>query len=542
MDKDDRGAHTTVPQLQVQNNTNSPSKINNNMAYVAGLTLFSRLLGFVRIGVISALYGATGTADLLNLVLSIPNNLRKLLAEGALQNAYMPSFANSVEYGSIATPKSSRLLTEVLTCFGIFTLLLVTMMSVFSHQITNFLFDVSSEQDKLLVTSLFSYIIYFLLLMTISSIFMGLLQTHKHFVIPALSPVLMSVTTIGIIIIAHKIYGAFAVVYGYLLGGFLQIVLLLLALVHLKYNLFRMIDLKSLWRKPSGEFIHILKRFPLVSLSVVFPMIGQQIAFYLASTLPHGSASSFSYAIVFWQLPIGVIINSIVGVSFTYLLTHIHAKEIYQTQHCIENAIDKLRIILLPLSVLFLFFSYPGIAICLQRGLMEHKDVLMTSKVLSGYALGLFPMGLFLLFQKVFLAYQKTRIMFFYSMIFTSVDVIMSIILVRSPLKVAGLSWAYTITLFLMVPIMFFHIRKYAYIQLYIKKYIAIVVALLPLFFVSYFLSEYTYEYWKSGSNITNILRFFVLTIILLSIIMVGYRIVGINFIDSLRKLRKKHL
>ena len=59
-------------------------------AVVMVSTFASRLLGFVRIAVIGAVFGASGQADVLNLVFNIPNNLRKLLAEGALSSAFVP--------------------------------------------------------------------------------------------------------------------------------------------------------------------------------------------------------------------------------------------------------------------------------------------------------------------------------------------------------------------------------------------------------------------------------------------------------------------
>ena len=60
---------------------------------VMACTLLSRLLGFVRIAVIGALFGASGTADVWNAVFTIPNNLRKLMAEGALSSAFIPSLS-----------------------------------------------------------------------------------------------------------------------------------------------------------------------------------------------------------------------------------------------------------------------------------------------------------------------------------------------------------------------------------------------------------------------------------------------------------------
>lgn len=63
---------------------------------VMGSTFLSRLLGFVRIAVIGAIFGTSGSADVLNAVFTIPNNLRKLLAEGAFSSAFIPVFSSAL--------------------------------------------------------------------------------------------------------------------------------------------------------------------------------------------------------------------------------------------------------------------------------------------------------------------------------------------------------------------------------------------------------------------------------------------------------------
>src|SRR6056297_993754 len=81
---------------------------------VMASTFASRLLGFVRIAVIGAIFGASGNADVLNLVFTIPNNLRKLTAEGALSSAFIPVLSPAlVEDPSMERPR--RVVRSVLT-------------------------------------------------------------------------------------------------------------------------------------------------------------------------------------------------------------------------------------------------------------------------------------------------------------------------------------------------------------------------------------------------------------------------------------------
>lgn len=523
-------------------NLSHTRKINNSTLFVALLTLISRLLGFLRIGVLSALFGASGYADILNLVLSIPNNLRKLFAEGALTNSYMPSYASVVGVSDRATHKSYRLLFELLMWGGLATLVLVVLLSYFSESITTLLFDLHLPYQQELATEMFSWVIYYLWFVTISSMLAGMLQTHKHFITPALSPIIMSITTISTMVILHTQYYIFSVVYGYLLGGLLQIVVLAIPLFFFKYHIFNIKIMLGTFRRPmfSTEFKSILRRFPTISLAVILPIIGQQISFYFTSTLPEGSSSAFSYAIVFWQLPIGVIINSITSVAYTFLLTFIYQKNKLEAEICIQKAIEKLIVFLLPLSIMFYFFAHAGIAIALQRGEMTSNATLLTARVLQGYAFGLLPMGFFVLLQRILYAYQKNKLVFLYSFIFTVLDIGLSYILIHTHLKVIGLSVAYTIILAIVVPIMFIHInKKIIHFNVPFKRYIKIVLTMIPLAMASYLISLFTQEFWYLGSTIRNIICFILVSLVLLTILIIGYISLGINMRQILSSNKK---
>lgn len=523
----------------------STQSINKNTKLVGLLTMISRLLGFVRIGVLSAVFGASGNADVLNLVLSIPNNLRKLLAEGALQNSFMPTFAKTMKEEGSLTHSSKVLFLELIFWGGGFSVIIATILSYYATPIIDFLFDI--EDDTLVLASnLFSQAIYFIFLITLVSILIGVLQLHKRFILPALIPALISIVTILTIVLLHTYFGIFSAVQGYLLGAVLQIIVLWISTRLLGYRIllyrkisefFHSIRKRGLF---STHFIEVLKRYPSTALAVLVPVIGQQITFYFASTLSEGSPSALSYAIVFWQLPIGIFINAIISVHFAFLLHALHEHNKTQTTFCINNAIYNLNIVIIPISILFVFFSHAGVAIALQRGNMSPYATLLTARILQGYAIGLLPFGIYLLFQKILYAYQKPQLVLLYACVFTILDVILTYILIQTSLEVIGISIAFTITLLIVIPIMYIHISKITTISLSIRKYMKIYLIQCPLLVVCWIFSSYTKEYWIEGSNLRNILLFFVVSIVLLSIIIIGYRSIGINILTWNNTLQKK--
>ena len=186
-------------------------------------TFLSRILGFVRIALISALFGATGEADVLNTVFTIPNNLRKLLAEGALSSAFIPVLSSVLVKEKDQTV-SKILVRNVLTfqlCILIpFSILCV----VFADPLIRYVlveFDDPALID--LSVRIFRWFIHYLLLISISAVLMAVLNSHNSFVIPAITPILFSIAVITSVVMLYKSMGIFSMVVGVLGGGLLQI-------------------------------------------------------------------------------------------------------------------------------------------------------------------------------------------------------------------------------------------------------------------------------------------------------------------------------
>ena len=256
---------------------------------VMGSTLASRLLGFVRIAAIGAVFGATGEADVLNLVFNIPNNLRKLLAEGALSSAFLPVLTRSHEEDPGGT--ASRELVRRLVGFQLLVLVPLILASIlFSQQIVDVILDFPQTERQLLAGRLFRWIILYILFISIAAVFMGTLNSHSRFLVASLTPLLFSISVITSVLLLHQRLGIFAIVVGVIVGGVAQILVQIPAIRRLGYTALPRFDLSS------PRFRRVMRQWlPVVSTASVFT-INQQIAFYFASGLADGSGSALSNA------------------------------------------------------------------------------------------------------------------------------------------------------------------------------------------------------------------------------------------------------
>lgn len=397
------------------------------------LTLGSRLLGFVRIGVIAAVFGASGRADVLNLVFNIPNNLRKLLAEGALSAAFVPSLVRVRETSADA---AKHLVREIIgfQIVALMPLLLIALVA--PHWITNLILDFPEVERRLLSAELFRYLAHYVLLISIAAVAMATLNAEGRFAIPGSAPLLFSVSVISSIVIFADRLGIFSVAIGVLLGGVLQIVVQLPSLRRLDYRLvpsFR-------FRDPTFRAV-IRTWLPIVATSSAFA-INQQVALYFASGLADGSGSALTNAIVFWQLPLGVISASVTTVVFPALSRAAARSDAAETSRLLQGSAYALVLLLVPAGVGLAVLSREIIAVGLQRGAFGLSDTLLAARVLRFYGPGLAFVGLFTLAQRARFAAGDTRGPFCVASVTVAVDIALSLWLKDTELGVAGLALA----------------------------------------------------------------------------------------------------
>jgi putative peptidoglycan lipid II flippase len=358
-------------------------------------TLGSRILGFVRIALISMYFGASGEADILNAVFNIPNNFRKLLAEGALSSAFIPELSRQI----VSDPKGSqsRSLSRSILGLQLLILLPMSLVCVFFPEIVLKLFIRFQEPWKLeMAIRLFRWIFHYIVLISVSAVIMAVLNSHNRFMVPAVSPLLFSISVIISIVIWHDTLGIFSMVVGVLGGGFAQI--------FWQYPFYKKIGYSLLpsFRFKDESFKRVMKQWvPVLVTSSIFT-INQQIAILLATGLEEGSTTALSNAIVFWQLPFGIFSASIATVLFPKMSRMAGEKNWDGLSSTLQEGIQMLAVLLIPSSILLMLFGPELISIALQRGEYKSEDTILAARVLFAYSPGMVFVGSYNLFQRSF--------------------------------------------------------------------------------------------------------------------------------------------
>ena len=400
-----------------------------------GCTLASRILGLARNAVITFIFGGSGTADVWNLVFMIPNNFRKLFAEGALSSAFIPVLSSSLVKDS--SGEESRKISRNIISFQLLILVPVTFLGIiFAGPLMNILALFPDPEKMALSVPLFRYVFSYVLFISISAVLMGVLNSNNVFIPPALTPLIFSVTTILSIGFLHPLLGIYSVVPGILLGGVLQII------VQLPFYHKKGYDLRPDFNFANDNFRQILKLWlPILIASSIFT-INQQVAMVLASALEDGSTSALSNALVFFQLPFGIITASITTVLFPRMSREAASRNIEDLRSSFSYGLNFILIFLIPAAIAYLMLGEHIIALVLERGKFLPENTLMTFRVLSGYSLGLFSLGAFTFCQRFFYAFKDYKTPVIVSAGVVVIDILLSVWLMNTPLRVSGLAVA----------------------------------------------------------------------------------------------------
>lgn len=416
-------------------------------AGVMAATLMSRLLGFVKMAVIGSIFGAGARADVLHLVFVIPNNLRKLLAEGALSSAFIPVLSERIVRDADAYA-ARRLVRSILTLQAVVLLPLIALSVIFSGPVTSVILNFQNAGQAELAASLFRYIIPYLFFVSVAAVLVGTLNSHNRFLVPALAPLAFSICVIGGLVLLSGRLDVYAMAAGVLAGGALQLLLLVPQFKRLGYTFSPSVA----FRNPDMQRV-MRQWLPVVATASIYT-INQQVAVRFASGLEPGSGSAMQNALVFWQLPFGLFSASVTTVLFPRMSREIAAGDTDGMRYTLETGFRYLIALLIPAAVFLALYGRQTISVALQSGAFTAANSLLAGQMLAVYCFGLLSVGAFNFFQRFFYAASNYRVPMYTAIAVLVIDVALSLWLINTPLRVLGLAVAHSVAFTLGLAVM----------------------------------------------------------------------------------------
>ena len=360
---------------------------------VSALTLLSRITGLVREQIGAALFGTSAMMDAFQIAFRIPNLLRRLFAEGAFSQAFVPLLAASrAADGDDAT----RSLLDAVATVLAWALLATCAVGIVASPVLVWMlasgFDPKTQQAAVLMTRWMFPYIGFMSLVALSS---GVLNTWRRFAVPAFTPVLLNLSVIGAALAlvpwlrSRGIEPIYALPVGVMVGGVLQLAIQVPAL--LQIGMLPRIGLVparllAAWRHPGVRQILAKMGPALVGVSVaqISLMVNSQIASHMGT----GAVSSLVFADRLMELP-----TALLGVALSVVLTpQMSAARAQGDMVAYSSLLDwGLRLVLLlglPCAVALVVFGQPMVAVLFHRGAFNAQAVTMTTLAVMGYGAG----------------------------------------------------------------------------------------------------------------------------------------------------------
>jgi putative peptidoglycan lipid II flippase len=359
-------------------------------------TLVSRITGLVRELLVAATFGASAMTDAFNVAFRIPNLFRRLFAEGAFSQAFVPVLAASkAKNGDDATKILIDKVATILAWALVLTCVLgVVVAPAFVWAMASGLQKDPRGYDAAVYMTRFMFpYIGFMSMVALAS---GVLNTWKRFAVPAATPVLLNVAMISAAWLlapwfkSRGIEPIFAMGVGVMVGGILQLgiqVPVLRRMGLLPRIAVRWGDIKAAWQDTETQ--HIAKLMVPALLGVSVAQISLLINTQIASHLPSGSVSWLTYADRLMEFP-----TAMLGVALgVVLMPQLAAARASGDTQKYSSLLDwGLRIVVLlsvPCAIGLLIFAKPLVAVLYHYGAFTEFDVQQTSLALMGWGAGL---------------------------------------------------------------------------------------------------------------------------------------------------------
>ena len=376
---------------------------------VSGMTLLSRILGFVRDFVIARTFGAGLATDAFFVAFKLPNLLRRMFAEGAFSQAFVPILG---EYKNKRGDQETLLLIDHVTSILALVLFAVTAIGVAAAPLLVWISapGFATDADKFELTIQLTRITFpYIFFMSLVALAGGILNTMSRFALPAFTPVLLNVVFIGMALFAVPYFNPPVLALGWavFLGGILQLAIQIPALRRIAMLPRPSLNWRAAWADPGVRRILTLMGPALLGVSV--SQISLLINTIFASFLKTGSVSWLYYADRLMEFPSGML-GVALGTILLPSLSKYHASDNHlEYSKLLDWGLRLTLLLAAPAALALAVLAVPLIATLFHHGAFTGDDVFHTRDALVAYSIGLVGLILVKVLAPGFYARQNIR-------------------------------------------------------------------------------------------------------------------------------------
>lgn len=362
-----------------------------SVATISGLTMVSRITGLIRDVLIASSFGAGPLTDAFWVAFRIPNLLRRLFAEGAFSQAFVPILGQVRANGS---QENVRRLLDKVALLLTATLMLVTLLGIIAapwvvSAMASGMRAASKHQEFLAAVDMTRLMFPYIICMSLVAFASGVLNTWSRFAVPAFTPVLLNLSMIGACLFLASRFPVpiYALAAGVMIGGVIQLLMQWAALARLGLLPRYSFKLRQAWADPTVKRImrQMLPAILGVSVAQISLLINTNIATWLAS----GSVTWLSFADRLMEFPTALL-GTALGTVLLPSLSASHARDDKEGYNALLNWGLRLVILLgLPAALGMALLADGLVATLFNYGAFNAYDVSQTKLAVMAYSVGL---------------------------------------------------------------------------------------------------------------------------------------------------------
>ncbi len=403
-----------------------------NTAIFSIATGISRIVGLIREIVAASFFGTSAAGSAFTIAYQIPNLVANLFAQAALSAAFVPVFTDLLQQGRKreAFRLASTLFWIILIVLGSITVVLILAAGLIMPLFTGE--HVSNSLTAGLAQVLFPVV----LLLGLTGLMVGILQSFDQFSIPAIAPAVWNLVILVLLVVLHPHFhgndGIYAYAVAWLVGTVVQMLMVAWALGRIDFRLQFSVD----WHDPRVRQVFVLMLPVTIGLGIV--NLDQLLNSTFGSLVSSAAPRAIDNAFRIYMLPQGVFSVAVATVLFPTLSRFANVRNVVGMRRAIGNGMRQINLLLIPSAALLVVLTTPIVRLVYQRGQFNSVSTHLVSIALFWFAFSLPFGGINLLLTRSFFAVKRPWIPTGLAAMNMVVDIIVSIVLYK-PLGIAGL-------------------------------------------------------------------------------------------------------
>lgn len=444
--------------------------ITRNAVLIAIMGIASRLLGLIRDRALASKFGAGEILDVYYAAFKIPDFIYSFLILGTVSAAFVPIFTELIcrKKDEDAWKLVNVLLTVILVALSVLAIILF----IFTPVLVEWLTVGFDPERKELVATMTRVMLLSPIILGVSSVMGGILNSFKKFFYYSLAPVFYNLGIIIGVVFLSECFGPIGLAWGVILGALMHLLVQIPETINSGLKFSFQFDLKN-----KNLYRIIILMIPRALGTAVY-QINLLVVTVIASTLTAGSLAIFTFADNIQSVSLGVFGISFATAAFPILsILWAEGKRRDFVERLIKT-IRKILFLIIPISALTFVLRAQIVRVILGGGRFDWEDTMLTLECLGVFTISLWAQGIIPVLSRAFYAIQNTFIPFMVGIFSTAINVIIAVYLIKNNqilaifwkwlgynpevvgnFEIVGLVWAFSISSIINALLLFFILR-----------------------------------------------------------------------------------